>query len=174
MHIVENESDMKMSNNMPHNYMCMCMSAWMDICLCFVQHVPFPSHDSDVIMDVMASQITSLTIVYSIVYSGADPRKYQSSVSLTFVRGIHRWPINSLHKGPVTRKMFPFYDVIMWNGKRADIPCHAEVVSLFYFQFACWVPGTKFSQYLNLFESALIKLCFIWLLSRFFNLFFDW
>ena len=61
----------------------------------------------------MASQITSLTIVYSTVYSGADERKHQSSASLAFVRGIHRWPVNSPHKGPVTRKMFPFDDVIM-------------------------------------------------------------
>ena len=55
-------------------------------------------------MSAMASQITSLTIVYSIVYSGADQRKHQSSASLAFVRGIHRWPVNSQHKGPVTRK----------------------------------------------------------------------
>ena len=47
------------------------------------------------------------------VCSAADQRKHQSSASLGFVRGIHRWPVNSLHKGPVTRKMFPFDDVIM-------------------------------------------------------------
>ena len=41
------------------------------------------------------------------------PRKHQSSASLAFVRGIHRRPVNSPHKGPVTRKMFPFDDVIM-------------------------------------------------------------
>ena len=41
-------------------------------------------------MDAIASQITSLTIVYSIVYSDADQRKHQSSASLAFVRGIHR------------------------------------------------------------------------------------
>ena len=64
-------------------------------------------------MGVMAPQITSLTIVYSIVYSGADQRKHQSCTSLAFVRGIHRGPVNSPHKGPVTRKMFPFDDVIM-------------------------------------------------------------
>ena len=64
-------------------------------------------------MDAIASQITSLTIVYSIVYSDADQRKHQSSASLAFVRGIHRGPVNSPHKWPVTRKMFPFDDVIM-------------------------------------------------------------
>ena len=71
------------------------------------------SHQNDVIMSAMASQITNLTIVCSTVYSGADQRKHQSSASLAFVRGIHRWPVNSPHKRPVTRKMFPFDDVVM-------------------------------------------------------------
>ena len=70
-------------------------------------------HYNDVIISMMASQIISLTVVYSIVYSGADQRKHQSSASLAFVWGIHRWPVNSPHKEPVTRKMFPFDDVIM-------------------------------------------------------------
>ena len=70
-------------------------------------------HYDDVIMTTLASQITSLTVVYSIVYSAVDQRKHQSSASLAFVRGIHRRPVNSPHKGPVTRKMFPFDDVIM-------------------------------------------------------------
>ena len=64
-------------------------------------------------MDKMASQITNLTIVYSTVYSGADERKHQSLASLDFVWGIHRGPVNSPHKWPVTRKLFAFDDVIM-------------------------------------------------------------
>ena len=68
------------------------------------------AHYNDVIMNTMASEITSLTAVHASVYSGADQRKYQSSVSLAFVRGIRRWPVNSPHKGPVMRK---FYYVIM-------------------------------------------------------------
>ena len=75
-------------------------------------------HYNDVIMSAMASQITSLTIVYSTVYSDADHRKHPSSVSLAFVRGIHRWPVHSPHNCPVTRKMFPFDDVIMYVWKR--------------------------------------------------------
>ena len=71
---------------------------------------------NNVIMSTMASQITSLTIVYSTVHSGVDQRKHQSSASLAFVRGILQWPVNSPHKGPVTRKMFLFDDVIM-RGK---------------------------------------------------------
>ena len=65
-------------------------------------------------MGSIASQITSLTIVYSTVYSDADQKKNQSCASLAFVRGIHRGPVNSPHKCPVTRKMFPFDDVIMF------------------------------------------------------------
>ena len=68
---------------------------------------------NDVIMGAAASQITSLTTVYSTVYSYVDQRKHQSSASLAFVQGIHRSPVNSPHKGPVTQKMFPFDDVIM-------------------------------------------------------------
>ena len=67
-------------------------------------------------MGGIASQITSLTIVYSIVYLDADQRKHQSSASLAFVWGIHRGPVNSPHKWPVTRKMFPFDDVIMGDA----------------------------------------------------------
>ena len=70
-------------------------------------------HHSDIIMSAMASQITSLTIVCSIVCSGPAQRKHQSSASPTFVRGIHRWPLDSPHKGLITRKMFPFDDFVM-------------------------------------------------------------
>ena len=88
-------------------------------------------HYSDAIMTTIASQITSLTIVYSIVYSDAD-RKHQSSTSLAFVRGIHRWPVNSPHKMPVTRKMFPFDDVIMVTKMskgplKTEFECHVNV-----------------------------------------------
>ena len=71
-------------------------------------------HYSDVIMSTVESPITSFTIVKSTVYSGKG-KKDQSSASLAFVRGIHWWPVNSPHKGSVTRKMFPFDEVIMWR-----------------------------------------------------------
>ena len=63
-------------------------------------------------MGAIASQITSLTIVYSTVYSDADQRNHQSSASLAFVRGLHQGPVNSPHKWPVARNKFPFDDVI--------------------------------------------------------------
>ena len=53
---------------------------------------------SDITMDAIVSQTTSLTIVYSTVSSDADQRKHQSSTSLAFVRGIHRWPVNIPHR----------------------------------------------------------------------------
>ena len=66
----------------------------------------FLNHYNDVIMGAIGSQITSPTIVYSVVYSDGDQRKHQSSASLAFVQGIHWRPVNSPHKGPVTRKTF--------------------------------------------------------------------
>ena len=100
-------------------------------------------------MGTMASQITSLAIVFLTVYSGAD----QSSASLAFVRGIDRWPVNSLHKGPVTRGMLPYDDAIMtrlcvfgslwlsddiwWRRSRSTL---AQVT-------ACWL--TTPNRYLN-------------------------
>ena len=79
----------------------------------FICQIFFMVHQIDVLMGAMASQITSLTSVYSDVYSCANQRKHQSSTSLAFVRRIHRWPVNSSHKRPVTRKIFPFDTVIM-------------------------------------------------------------
>ena len=72
-------------------------------------------------MSRMAPQITSLTIVYSAVYSGAVQRKHQSSASLAFEKGIHRSPVNSPHKGPVTLKMFPFDNVIFHHDKGIQV-----------------------------------------------------
>ena len=75
-------------------------------------------------------------IVYSAVYSGADQRKHQSSVSLAFVLGIHRGPVNSPLKRPViTRKMFPFDDIIMFRvspsmRRDCDLVFTKEVVHL--------------------------------------------
>ena len=86
----------------------------------------------DTIKSVMASQIISPTIVYSRAYSDADQRKHQSSASLAFVRGIHRWSVNTLHKGPVTRTIVPFDDVIIFywyrkSSKQADAIWHHSV-----------------------------------------------
>ena len=78
-----------------------------------------PRAYNDAIMGAIASQITSHTIVCPTVYSDADQRKHQSSTSLTFVRGIHRGPVNSPHKRPIKRKMFPFDNVIMLHVKKS-------------------------------------------------------
>ena len=78
-------------------------------------------HYVDVIMTTVASQITSLAVVYSIATSGADERNHQSSASLAFVpphKG--QWPVNCPHKWSVPRKTFPFDDVIV---------CHFDVLS---------------------------------------------
>ena len=85
-------------------------------------------HYSNVIMGDMASQITSISTVCSVVCSGAHQRKHQSSVSLAFVMGIHRWPVDSSHRGPVMRKMFPFDDAI---------------ICIFYGMYCTWAEVTS-------------------------------
>ena len=88
--------------------------------------VDYLFHYSDVIMSAMASQITSVSIICSTIGSGVDRRKHHSSGSLAFVQGNHRRPVNSLHKGPVTRKMFPFGNVIMSIGSNVKHICNCK------------------------------------------------
>ena len=102
-------------------------------------------HYSDVIMSAMASKITSVLIVYSTVCSGADQRKHKSSASLVCVRGIHRGPVNSPHKRPMTPKMFPFDDVILslcciaYTSLWLPIWCKRKR-KLFSRRFYDWIP----------------------------------
>ena len=125
-------------------------------------------------MGPMASQITSLTIVYSTVYSGTYQRKHQSSVLLGFVQGIHRWPVNSPHKWPVTRKMFPFDDVIMtcitntvqidaygscfvvfWRGWFAPVQFYPHLSGLHHRHRVTTVLVTSFIFYVYIFKICL-------------------
>ena len=94
-----------------------------------IQNREIIQHYTDFIMGTMASEITSLTIVYSTVFSCVDKKKYRNSASLASVRGILRWPMNSPHKWPVTQKMFPFDDVTMRYTK-PGFTCPAW--------FVCW------------------------------------
>ena len=105
-------------------------------------------HYSDVIMDTMTSQITGVPIVCSTDATCADQRKHQSSVSLAFVRGIHRWPVNSQHTRPATRKMFSFDDVIMlqYVFRTLTFPSHFLYCPITY---SCWYV-TPFSLYTDL------------------------
>ena len=85
-------------------------------------------------MGTMASQITSITIVYSSIYSRTD----QSPASLAFVRGIHRWPVNSPHNEPVTRNIFPFDDVIISNEVVGDqVKCFTWLTQSIRSQVKC-------------------------------------
>ena len=93
--------------------------------------------------DDIVSQSTSLTIVYSIVYSDADQRKHQSSASLAFVRGIHQGPVNSPHKWPVTQKMFPFDDVIM-TSMGYGVSGETLISNIFIFGAMYWSEQLRF------------------------------
>ena len=102
-------------------------------------------HYSDFIMSVMTSQITRVSIFYSTVCSGTDKKNHQSSTSLAFVRGIHRWPVNSLHKGPVMRKMFPFDDIMH--------KCDFFVISNWLSQLGCIHMSSIMQQLKSLWRS---------------------
>ena len=92
-----------------------CGTCWKTIVYIVLNNVELFnwSHYGVVIMSAMASQITDVSIVCSSIGWGTDQRKHQSSASLAFVSGNHRWLADSPHKGPVPQKMFPFGDVIM-------------------------------------------------------------
>ena len=106
----------------------------------------FPSkHYNDIIMGTMASKITSLRFVYSTVYSDENQRKHQSSASLAFVWGIHRGQVNSPHKWPVTRKMFPFDDVIM---KHPIAHLQGKIWGVFW-ELILWYPPLPLPYYVQ-------------------------
>ena len=93
-------------------------------------------------MSAMASQITGVPIVCWTVYSSTDQRKHQISASLTFVKGIHRWPMGSPHKGPVTRKMFPFDYDIMCKWVCCDLYCRSHISRF------CWIHAVNLPIFL--------------------------
>ena len=66
---------------------------------------------------------------YSTVYSGTNQRKHQPAASLAFVRGIHRWPVNSPHKGPVTQKCFHLMTSSCYQ-QGAFLLCHIHIALL--------------------------------------------
>ena len=114
-----------------HNSAVTCVYCWYNNGLNWIANLRWgvwgeitKPHYNEVIMSAMASQITGVVIVCSTVCWGTDQRKHQSSASLAFVRGIHRWPVNSPRKGPVTRKMFPLVDVIMFYLFTAPSQCN--------------------------------------------------
>ena len=72
------------------------------------------------------------------LWRSGDQRKHQSSTSLAFVRGINRSPVNSLHKKPVTRKMFPFDDIIMVSD-RCLIGVYSRVFAVYIMTGNCWM-----------------------------------
>ena len=86
-------------------------------------------------MSMIASQITSLTIVYSTVYSDADQRKHQSSASLAFVWGIHRDRWIPRTKDQLRGKCFHLMtsSCIKWSASVSEETenCHDDSLSSF-------------------------------------------
>ena len=118
-------------------------------------------HYSDVIMRAMASQITDVLIVCSTVCWGTNQRKQQSSASLAFARGIHRWWVDSPHKGPVTRKIFPFNDVAMIFEKINSVVTAPYCI---LHQWRVWYPckNAKNWIYIDMFDMLIYFVCDCW------------
>ena len=112
-------------------------------------------HYSDVIIRAMASRLLTQPFVQAQINENI-----LSTISLAFVRGIHRWPVNSPHKGPITRKMFPFSDVtiithqepvpyignlnqfITWHaGHLTPNVCWTTIFITFWVQCFAWIDG---------------------------------
>ena len=108
-----------------------CLSVAQRTWYVYHHNVTWWLHYNDVVMSAMASQITSLTIVYRTVYSGADQRKHQSSASLAFVREIHRSP--SIHNGcfMYTSNIWNLYKSC-FSSSRCTVTVHLE-----YFFYIC-------------------------------------
>ena len=101
-------------------------------------------HCNDAIMSARASQIVSLTIVYSTVYLGADKKRHQSSSSLALVRGIHRWPVNSPCKARNAKNVS-----IWWR--------HHETSWYYSLQTVHEVQHTKHTRYWRLLCIVVVK-----------------
>ena len=133
------------------------------------RYLVYSRHYDDVVMGAIASQITSLTIVYLTVCLDADQRKHQSSASLAFVWGIHWGPVNSPYKWPVTRKMSPFDDVIMVT-KQPHVDQHSTVtwwlIFLAYVLMGSWTPSWNFTLvHLGARKIAILFGIFQWIIS---------
>ena len=86
--------------------------------------------NNDVIMNAMAPQITSMSIVCSAVCWGAHQRKRTSCALLSSVRENHRWSVGSLHKGSVIQMIFPFDDVIMSHFDNALVSFNTSATGI--------------------------------------------
>ena len=116
-------------------YSMQCLSKWVRVILL--------KHYCDVIMSAKASQITSVSIVCSIVGAGADQRKHQSSASLAFVWVIHRWSVNSPHKRPVTRKCFHLMTSSYDTSSYMHITCLTDILHIWGQAHIYWVSWWK-------------------------------
>ena len=128
--------------------------------------MPGINHYIDVIMTTMASQITSLTLVYSILYSDADQRKHQSSASLAFVWGIHRDRWIPRTKGQLRGKWFHLI-TSSWKSHNASNPLIQSYHTISWFQNAMLGVGPLFKN--NHMEGTGVKwlqeLVILWYLS---------
>ena len=112
------------------------VGGFMEIWWCFhftqavtqTKHWPLKwYHYNDVIMSTMTSQITSFAIVYSTVYLMRISKKTSTPRVTGLCEGNSPLTGGFRHKGSVTRKMFPFDDVIMLHALRRHLLAQLEV-----------------------------------------------
>ena len=113
-------------------------------------------------MSAVASQITSVSIVCSASYLGADQRKPQSPVSLAFVRGFHWWSVDSPHKGPVTRKMLSFDDVIMIRPIAYILTTCFQISSPSRLRNSGFIAFPMLWNVTKILQNRLLKICSHW------------
>ena len=86
------------------------------------------------------------------------------NIALAFVMGIHRWPVNSPHKGPVTRKMFPFDDVIIseviWHSRENNFTAKVQPTLLYNdFENHTHKNYSHFSRKIGKWVNWILRLC---------------
>ena len=126
-------------------------------------------------MTTMASQITSLAVVYSAVYSDADQRKHQSSASLAFVQGIHRDRWIPRTKGQLRGKCFHLMTSSWFSRRRSECLCDLGNSSvktqnngllycwpLLSYYACCIIFATKTTHFDS---SQMTKICTVWSIS---------
>ena len=107
----------------------------------------------DVIMSAMASQITSVSIFSQLFVYVQIKENIKARRHWPLCEGIHRWPVDSPHKGPVTRKMFPFDDVIMLGWIHA-ITIYTWIMNIYlvdgdFCMFNIFIHWTCFTSYMS-------------------------
>ena len=100
----------KMIKSTVHNYVCI----FIVMGLGASRHQIHPNHSIDVKWPPTHRLIhRHIDCLFSSLFNLTLKGNIKAPYHWHFLKGIHRWPMDSPHKGPVMRKLFPFHDVII-------------------------------------------------------------